>query len=602
MGRYHLKYRQPTPEPVLDPSTPIRCTLPHELVEHIFHLASPKTGQGLRGPYHCSWTTFPLRARYYLGIAGLSRAWNRWAMNHLYRHVVLRDDDALSNFVEHADAVRARSGARTETLRIGGFKDGRRMNGERLAEVLKAVQPVTPTERDPGLSELWLISVRGVDLRDIRDLANLRQLYCIDMQLTMAPSSSRAPVPASAKCLPLLDTLVLKDIDLAHSLRSIMFEDHHFESLFTLYVDSHEAFTQAFDGNPHALPDLLAFSPARDTPVEYFDVLDHGGDDVDDDGDDEDENENGDGDASGVDAAAEQAAAHAEGDRPTRTVTSATADLAATDTDTTLHGAGGAAALADDSDSDSEASDESFKAPLRQLNVTADFLSQLPQNADSIPLSVKRLRLDFAPEDVMDHELDALLEDDFLVLFNELEPPYITNNPFREGILHVDYAVPEWVFEHQANRRAPQFVEQWKALLSNCSVRTYTFQDDDNIRWQLNADTAAPERVPKKASPPTSPQDALVPWGFLESARQAASDVLRCLDPVYADEWAERHNRGLAEHARREAQRAEREQQREARRAARRERGDNYVSDSEEHDIGRVNITIMDGPRQRAYY
>lgn len=151
---------------MLDPSRPVP-PLPFELVSHIFSLTLP--------PGTPSWTSFPPRARSLRSLSLLSRTWRAWAQRELVRHVVLRDDDAARAFVRSgagagagAREVLRREGCVCETLRIGGTTLGRPMDGGRLREVLGTARG--GDSQGDGLRELWLVTVRGVDLRELRTL------------------------------------------------------------------------------------------------------------------------------------------------------------------------------------------------------------------------------------------------------------------------------------------------------------------------------------------------------------------------------------------------------------------------------------------------
>ena len=141
---------------MLDPSRPV-ARLPLELVVHIFGLALPSSDP--------AWTAFPDRARWLCAVSALSRSWRTWAQRELVRHVVLRDDEAARALVRGARAAVAREGGKCETLRMGGTTAGWPMDGARLRAVLETAQA-----GGDELSELWLVTVKGVDLRALRRL------------------------------------------------------------------------------------------------------------------------------------------------------------------------------------------------------------------------------------------------------------------------------------------------------------------------------------------------------------------------------------------------------------------------------------------------
>ncbi|GAA5851242.1 hypothetical protein JCM9279_007496 [Rhodotorula babjevae] len=439
---------------MLDPSRPV-ARLPLELVVHIFGLALPTTDP--------AWTAFPDRARWLCAVSTLSRAWRIWAQRELVRHVVLRGDEAARAFVRGAGAAVRREGSRCETLRMGGTTAGWPMDGASLRAVLETAQA-----GGDELSELWLVTVKGVDLRELRRLSNLRTLVCVDLELGLPPSSTQTPVPSALPCLPRLTTLILKDIELMPSLRTIMFEDHQFPSLETLYFDSHEVLTQIFDGDPDAMPRLRAISPAGDIQPAYLEAL------------------------------------HPLDDEVSASTTAAPAPTGRRSSlGSTRRGSSGRRYSVDSSAAGDEVQDG---GNLRLLNLTAPFLRHLAHFAPSLPLGITHLRLDFGPADELSEaELRLLGENpDFLELF---DPPSRHAEPTtRTGIQ----------FLTTSGRRGTPGVTN---MFFGIRVSVGTVLHDRGVEWV--ADTPDSFDAGAEVGVDIAPQDRLVPWGFLRAARDA---------------------------------------------------------------------------------
>ncbi|BGP46330.1 hypothetical protein JCM10450v2_002172 [Rhodotorula kratochvilovae] len=339
---------------------PLLPSLPHELLLLIFTLALPSSAPSAAQ----SWSAFPARAAYLRGVCTLSRAWRAWAQRLLWRDVVLADEEAVRLFTgSAAGAVARREGYRTETLRLGGTEQGRRMDGAGLGGVLAAL-------KGDEVREVWVVTAKGVDLRVLSGLDNLRTLICIDVQLAPPPPHTAHQVlPPS---LPRLETLVLKAIEFAPMLRTISFEDHEFPALETLYFDSHEVLTQVFDGNPHAMPRLRALSPAGDIPSAYLEAL------------------------------------HAPS------------------ADSSEGASSRSAGASDGGGSEVYAPEE--PGQLRLLNITPDFLRHLPHFAPFLPCGISHLRLDLALDGALGEEdLRPLSENaDFGALFDPAAPPVVS--------------------------------------------------------------------------------------------------------------------------------------------------------------------------------
>ncbi|GAA6054180.1 hypothetical protein JCM3770_002819 [Rhodotorula araucariae] len=408
--RLMVLYQAAAPAPPA-PAAPLP-SLPHELLLAVFTLALLH-GSSDAGQEH-GWTAFPARAQYLAGLCTLSRAWRAWAQRRLWAHVVLADDEAVRAFVAAGEVAR-RHGWPTETLRLGGTQQGRRMDGARLADVLAALTADT-------LREVWVVTAKAVDLRVLSALDNLRTLVCVDVQLAppMSPAAAQAPVPSVPPRLPRLETLVLKNIDFAPSLRTISFEDHDFPALETLYFDSHEVLTQVFDGNPHAMPRLRALSPAHDVPSEYLEAL------------------------------------HAP--------------LLEDDEGSSRASSPGRARSDGASDDGDEWLERREPGQLRLLNITADFLRHLAHFAPSLPWGITHLRLDFALDTVSDEDVAPLIDNaDFASLF---EPcPFAASDPFRRGVLFVSHASPPATsFDVDFARRFPAVAQTWDAASSPCAA------------------------------------------------------------------------------------------------------------------------------------
>ncbi|GAA5859128.1 hypothetical protein JCM1840_003764 [Sporobolomyces johnsonii] len=258
------------------------ASLPFELIQHIFTLSLPPPAGST------NWTTFSLRSRALRSYALLSCAWRDWAQAELWRHVLLRDEEGVRFFLEQARGRGGQRRWRTTTLRMGGDAGGWRMDAEgllgRVLQVFggsggrKEESPMAKRrkreEEGEGLEELWLITLRGVDLRELRRVPSLRALYCLDVQLSLPSHVPQLPVPPSPRSLPHLRTLVLSQIDLSRSLRCIQFESHLFPSLEVLWFDNQEVFQQIWDADAECFTaGLRAISPAEDMQREYLEVL-----------------------------------------------------------------------------------------------------------------------------------------------------------------------------------------------------------------------------------------------------------------------------------------------------------------------------------------
>ncbi|GAA5949996.1 hypothetical protein JCM21900_001357 [Sporobolomyces salmonicolor] len=254
-------------------------SLPFELIQHIFTLSLPPPAGTT------NWTTFSQRSCALRTYALLSRTWRDWAQAELWRHVLLRDEEGVRFFLEQAGH---RTPWRTTTLRMGGDDGGWRMDAEGLlgrvlqvfggrggrTEESRKAKRRKREEQGEELEELWLVTLRGVDLRELRRVPSLRALYCLDVQLSLPSHVRQLPVPPSPRSLPHLRTLVLSQIELSPSLRCIQFESHLFPSLEVLWFDNQEVFQQIWDADAECFTGgLRVMSPAEDMQREYLEVL-----------------------------------------------------------------------------------------------------------------------------------------------------------------------------------------------------------------------------------------------------------------------------------------------------------------------------------------
>ncbi|GEM11743.1 serine/arginine repetitive matrix protein 2 [Rhodotorula toruloides] len=260
------------------------AVLPVELLERIFELSLPPTPPAIREitstavsprPLAC-WTTWKERSATLRTFSVVCRRWRDWAQRELWRHCVLRDEIDIRLLLEAGSAMgveqRRRRGFVTETVRLGGAENGRPLSGRDLGAVLRLLQADEVAEGE-GIKELWLVTMRGVDLREIRHLNDLRTLFCDGITLSVPTGAPQTPVRQPPLRLPRLRSVTLQLVDIDPSLRTIMFENHRFPSLEILDFDNFEALTQCFDGNPDAMPELKAIDPAGDTQAEYFAAL-----------------------------------------------------------------------------------------------------------------------------------------------------------------------------------------------------------------------------------------------------------------------------------------------------------------------------------------
>ncbi|BGP06317.1 hypothetical protein JCM10049v2_002138 [Rhodotorula toruloides] len=258
--------------------------LPVELLEHVFELSLPPTPPAIRQltssavsprPLAC-WSNWKERSATLRTLSLVCRRWRDWAQRELWRHCVQRDESDIRLLLEAGNAMgvaeRRRRGFVTETVRLGGAENGRPLSGKDLGAVLRLLQ-ADEVDEGEGIKEVWLVTMRGVDLREIRHLNDLRTLFCNEITLSVSTGSPQTPVCHPPLRLPRLRSVTLQLVNIDPSLRTIMFENHRFPALEILDFDNFEALTQCFDGNPDAMPKLKAINPARDTQAEYFAAL-----------------------------------------------------------------------------------------------------------------------------------------------------------------------------------------------------------------------------------------------------------------------------------------------------------------------------------------
>ncbi|SCZ97094.1 BZ3500_MvSof-1268-A1-R1_Chr4-2g06986 [Microbotryum saponariae] len=238
--------------------------LPTELIQRILLRSLPEP----------SWSSFQETSTTLRSVALVARVWTDWAQSELHRHVVLRDETTTNLWLESYLTERPKSEARTrfvQTLRIGGGTS-MRTPPHRFDEVLARC--------GAQLQELWLSALKDVDLRQISSISNLRTLDCVDLTLGFPAHLIDFQLPIVKPSLQRLETLIIKDVDIASSTHAIMFQDHNFPRLEVLYVDSAEVLAQIFDElNPDLYPDenddavfprLRMLSPASDLRVPFI--------------------------------------------------------------------------------------------------------------------------------------------------------------------------------------------------------------------------------------------------------------------------------------------------------------------------------------------
>lgn len=161
------------------------ATLPAELLERVLELSLPPTPPILREitstavsrrPLAC-WTNWKERSTTLRTLSLVCRRWRDWAQRELWRHVVLETESDVRSLLEAGNAIgaeeRRRRGFTTETVRIGGAENGGPMSGRDFGAVLRLLQ-ADEVEEGAGIKELWLVTMRGVDLRELRHLNGAR--------------------------------------------------------------------------------------------------------------------------------------------------------------------------------------------------------------------------------------------------------------------------------------------------------------------------------------------------------------------------------------------------------------------------------------------
>lgn len=206
------------------------------------------------------------------------------------------DDEAVDQLLEAWEPLsveeRASRGIVTETLRIGqDDEDGAIYLGDGFERLLKLLQPDELVDGGNGLRELWLLSVTGVNLRNLARLqgsqpsfvprlsvadiwapADLRLLFC-DVIEVSTPISAPPPSAIDTPCLPLLRTLVIGEVSFETDEDDPVppiFPHHQFTSLEILSFDEFHAFRAIFGCDSWTLPKLRAFQPGCDTPAALY--------------------------------------------------------------------------------------------------------------------------------------------------------------------------------------------------------------------------------------------------------------------------------------------------------------------------------------------
>ncbi|GAA5992448.1 hypothetical protein JCM10908_000822 [Rhodotorula pacifica] len=263
--------------------------LPIELQQHILSYTLPAPLPPLCAistlSSSSSWSRFRTRSDRLRCYSLVTKQWLAWAQGELYKHVVIESDAQLRQFLNRPR--RESTPLRIETLRFGGVRRGRQLDGTALSELFRMVeQGRSDGGGASGIREVWLVQVENLDLRDLRHLDDLRALICVSVSLAVHriaanddddaddPSLPPRPVPPFPPRFPHLHTLVLQQVHISPFMRTILYESHAFEQLRVLAFEGAEVLEQVFDGNPEGLPKLVAMRPAHDLQVEYYTALD----------------------------------------------------------------------------------------------------------------------------------------------------------------------------------------------------------------------------------------------------------------------------------------------------------------------------------------
>lgn len=108
-----------------------------------------------------SWSTFRARADSLRSYCLVTKRWLEWAQAELTRHVVLESDLQLRRFLSLG---RPRLGLRIETVRIGGVRAGRQMDGTAISELFRKLHA---QGGDSDIREVWIVQVDHLDLRHL---------------------------------------------------------------------------------------------------------------------------------------------------------------------------------------------------------------------------------------------------------------------------------------------------------------------------------------------------------------------------------------------------------------------------------------------------
>lgn len=109
-----------------------------------------------------SWSTFRARADSLRSYCLVTKRWLEWAQSELTRHVVLESDLQLRRFLFSVRRPRVR--LRIETLRIGGVRAGRQLDGTAISELFRSLHA---EGADAGIREVWIVQVDHLDLRHL---------------------------------------------------------------------------------------------------------------------------------------------------------------------------------------------------------------------------------------------------------------------------------------------------------------------------------------------------------------------------------------------------------------------------------------------------
>lgn len=107
-----------------------------------------------------SWSTFRARADALRSYCLVTKRWLEWARTELTRHVVLESDHQLRRFL----LLPPRLGLRIATLRLGGVRAGRQLDGTAISELFRKLHA---QGCDSEIREVWIVQVDHLDLRHL---------------------------------------------------------------------------------------------------------------------------------------------------------------------------------------------------------------------------------------------------------------------------------------------------------------------------------------------------------------------------------------------------------------------------------------------------